>query len=106
MPKLPFYLRFLLLFAILPLLCTCERAQNAEVEALPDAPIHKLAGEAMGSYYRVTYVGDTIPRLKERIDSLLEAYNLELSAWVPASKLNAFNASDAGISVAGTDHFI
>ncbi|MEM1357637.1 MAG: FAD:protein FMN transferase [Bacteroidota bacterium] len=106
MPKLPFYLRFLLLFAILPLLCTCERAQNVEVEELPVAPIHRLQGEAMGSYYRVTYIGDTIPRLKGRIDSLLEAYNLELSAWVPASKLNAFNASDAGISVAGTDHFI
>lgn len=106
MPKSLFLLRFILLFAICSALCTCDRAQKVEVEALPVAPIHRLEGEAMGSYYRVTYIGDSIPRLKEQIDSLLEAYNLELSAWVPASKLNAFNASDVGISVAETDHFI
>lgn len=59
----------------------------------------------MGSYFRVTYVGDSIPGLAERIDSLLEAYNMELSAWVPTSKLTAFNESQEGIDLAQTLHF-
>lgn len=60
----------------------------------------------MGSYYRITYLGDSIPGLQNRIDSLLDAYNLELSAWVPNSKINAFNESESGIDIGGTDHFI
>ena len=60
----------------------------------------------MGTYYRVTYLGDTIPALKNSLDSLFNAYNQELSAWVPGSKINAFNESESGISLAGTNHFI
>jgi thiamine biosynthesis lipoprotein len=60
----------------------------------------------MGSYFRVTYIGDSIPGLNLRIDSLLEAYNLELSAWVPTSKLTMFNESREGIDLAQTVHFI
>jgi thiamine biosynthesis lipoprotein len=60
----------------------------------------------MGSYFRVTYMGDSIPGLDERIDSLLDAYNLELSAWVPTSKLTVFNESQEGIDLAQTLHFV
>ncbi|MEO0734599.1 MAG: FAD:protein FMN transferase [Bacteroidota bacterium] len=95
-------MRYLVFLFILPLFCTCDRApKNA-----PASVKHILEGKAMGTYYRVTYLGDTLPGLQDRIDSLLDAYNLELSAWVPASKLNAFNASEVGISLAGTDHFL
>ncbi len=60
----------------------------------------------MGSYYQVTYLGDSIPTLKQEIDSLLDAYNLELSAWVPTSVLSAFNRSESGVDLTGTLHFI
>ena len=99
-----FPLRLLFPFLLFPFLGTCDRAQKVDTQSPP--AIHRLSGEAMGSYYRVTYIGDGIPRLQGRIDSLLEAYNLELSAWVPESKLNAFNRSREGIDLAGTRYFL
>lgn len=59
----------------------------------------------MGTYYRVTYIGEAIDGLQEQIDSVFVAYNLELSAWEPDSKLNAFNASEVGIDLEGTQHW-
>lgn len=102
-----YFLPFLTLL-FLPLFSTCDRAPEsaAETKVETPPPVHRLQGEAMGSYFRVTYIGDSIPRLAARIDSLLEAYNLELSAWVPTSKLTAFNESLEGIDLAQTMHFI
>lgn len=97
----------LLPLLLLTFLCTCDRApQSAASEQSTYSQPNKLVGEAMGSYYRITYLGDSIPDLQDRIDSLLDAYNLELSAWVPNSKLNAFNQSEAGVDLGDTDHFI
>lgn len=87
------------------ILCTCDRAHNEEVVETV-APIQRLQGEAMGTYYRVTYVGEAIPGLQAEIDSIFVAYNQELSAWVPGSKLNAFNASAEGIDLADTRHWL
>ncbi|MBB4078739.1 thiamine biosynthesis lipoprotein [Lewinella aquimaris] len=69
-------------------------------------PAHRINGEAMGSYYRITYLGKTIPGLRGSVDSLLEAYNLELSPWVEESTINAFNRSAKGVSLADTKHFL
>lgn len=69
-------------------------------------PANRLSGEAMGSYYRITYLGDRLPALQDSVDSLLEAYNLELSPWVDASVISSFNRSDTGVSLAGTQHFL
>lgn len=94
-----------LLFGLV--LCTCDRAPELAADTgKTERPVHILEGQAMGTYYRVTYLGDTIPALKNSLDSLLDAYNQELSAWVPGSKINAFNESEGGISLAGTKHFI
>jgi len=97
-----------LLFLLLPLLlCTCDRAPEKRYERTDTSLVfHRLQGRAMGSYYRVTYAGDSLPRLAERIDSLLNAYNLELSAWEPRSKLTAFNKAENGVSLEGTEHFL
>ena len=66
---------------------------------------HQLSGEAMGSYYRITYLGEHLDGLEESIDSLLEAYNLELSPWVEESTISRFNRSIHGVSLAETTHF-
>ena len=94
----------LLPLLLLTLLCTCDRAPAPP--AVAKNGLHRLQGEAMGSYYRVTYQGAPVRGLQEQIDSLLDAYNLELSAWVAESTLNAFNASTAGVDLAGTRHFM
>ncbi|MEM6769003.1 MAG: FAD:protein FMN transferase [Bacteroidota bacterium] len=60
----------------------------------------------MGTYYKVTYIGPELPGLQDEIDSIFVAYNLELSAWEPKSKLNAFNASEEGIDLEGTKHWL
>ncbi|MBC6995461.1 FAD:protein FMN transferase [Neolewinella lacunae] len=101
-------MRFYLPLLLVLFFCTCDRAPATQAEPTDTTPqeSHLLTGEAMGSYYRVTYLGDSLPGLRARIDSLLTAYNAELSAWVPTSKLNAFNQSERGIDLAGTRHFI
>ncbi|SER36044.1 FAD:protein FMN transferase [Neolewinella agarilytica] len=100
-------MRILPLLLLGLVLCTCDRASvSSAVAGQAEQPLHILEGAAMGTYYRVTYLGDTIPALKNSLDSLLDAYNQELSAWVPGSKINAFNESESGISLAGTEHFI
>ncbi|MCX8210066.1 MAG: FAD:protein FMN transferase [Lewinella sp.] len=100
-------MRTLFSLLLLTFLCTCDRASKSPtVDQTAYGQPNKLVGEAMGSYYRITYLGDSIPGLQNRIDSLLDAYNLELSAWVPNSKINAFNESESGIDIGGTDHFI
>ena len=99
-------IRLLLLLSTL-LLCTCDSAQETEAATAREiAERHELRGEAMGSYYRITYLGDEVPNLRESVDSLLDAYNLELSAWVPDSKLSIFNASEEGVDLTGTAHFL
>ena len=69
-------------------------------------PAHRLSGEAMGSYYRITYLGEVLPGLEQSVDSLLDAYNLELSPWVEESTISRFNRSDTGVTLAGTVHFV
>lgn len=93
-----------LLLLLLPLLCTCDGAQTGVAELVEER--HELSGEAMGTYYRVTYLGDSIRGLQHSVDSLLDAYNLELSAWVPDSKLSEFNRSAEGVDLDRTRHFI
>ena len=60
----------------------------------------------MGSYYRITYLGEVLPGLQESVDSLLDAYNLELSPWVEESTISRFNRSDTGVGLVGTVHFL
>lgn len=101
-------IRPLLLISLFTLLCTCGRADKEVEEPAQPQELDRqvVQGEAMGTYYRITYLGDSIPRLQHQVDSLMDAFNLELSAWVKGSKINAFNASDSGIDLSGTKHFI
>lgn len=92
--------------ALILLLLSCLFACTTEPGNDRTPATQRLHGEAMGSYYRVTYLGEEAPGLQRSIDSLLEAYNLELSPWVQASTINAFNRSDTGVSLAGTHHFL
>ena len=84
------------------LLCLLSCGESVETDVLST---HRISGEAMGSYYRITYLGDELPGLQTSVDSLLDAYNLELSPWVENSTINAFNRSDTGVTLAGTLHF-
>ncbi len=84
-------------------LLSCEERPPQEVE---QQQLRRLEGAAMGTYYRISYLGDEPPGLKAGIDSTLEAFNRELSLWVRDSKISVFNRSKEGISLAGTQHFL
>ena len=95
----------LLLLSLTLYACTADTAGGVVIDD-PSAPVQRLQGKAMGSYYRITYLGEELPGLQARVDSLLAAYNQELSAWVPESRIVAFNESAEGISLSGTKHFV
>ena len=86
---------------LLLLLCACNALEDDGY-----LPAHRIDGEAMGSYYRITYLGESLPGLQVSVDSLLDAYNLELSPWVEESTISRFNRSDTGVTLAGTRHFV
>jgi thiamine biosynthesis lipoprotein len=86
---------------LLLLLVACDPPRADDYQ-----PARRIQGEAMGSYYRVTYLGERLPGLQQSVDSLLEAYNLELSPWVEESVISTFNRSREGVPLAETVHFI
>ncbi|NJB86601.1 thiamine biosynthesis lipoprotein [Lewinella marina] len=89
------------LLLLLVLLVACDNRDPNDY-----LPANRISGEAMGSYYRITYLGDRVGGLQESVDSLLEAYNLELSPWEEESTITRFNRSDTGVTLAGTHHFV
>lgn len=106
-------MRYLFLVCFLTFFISCQSDSNgtSKAQELPQAgedvaPIHRFQGQAMGTYYKITYIGAEVPGLQSQIDSVFEAYNLELSAWEPKSKLNAFNTSEEGIDVGETQHWL
>lgn len=63
-----------------------------------DLAYSKIAGETMGTTYSVIYQGDT--NYKVSIDSLLLAFNQEVSTYIPSSVISTFNQSTTGIDLA------
>jgi len=51
----------------------------------------KIAGETMGTYYKVTYRDSLQRNFKTQIDSLLVAVNAEVSTYEPESTISIFN---------------
>jgi len=54
-----------------------------------------VEGETMGTYYRVTY-SDTADYRAE-IEQLLQDFNMEVSTYIPESKISTFNKSPEGM---------
>lgn len=77
-----FFFSLLLLFG-----CRSERPTHI-------AKVQTLQGETMGTYYKVSYLGEEIAHLKTSIDSLLVALNLEVSTYIPDALISRFNHGD------------
>ena len=54
---------------------------------------HKLAGNALGTTYHITYLGTEIDSLEAKIDSMLFAVNHALSTYQQNSLITAFNTN-------------
>ena len=87
--------QILLYLVVLPLCWGCR----PEAPAGEAAEVHILEGETMGTYYRVSYPGETADGLQAGIDSLLLAFNLEVSTYIDSSIISRFNRSAEGIAL-------
>ena len=52
---------------------------------------YKIAGNALGTTYHITYVGDEIPNLKSAIDSMIAEFNYGVSTYDPNSFITCYN---------------
>ena len=62
-------------------------------------PYTKLEGRTMGTTYHMTIQSDKGNMLQLSIDSLLEAFNMELSTYISSSTISQFNQSPSGIKL-------
>ncbi len=60
----------------------------------PPGPVRELAGEALGTSWRLLWAGPELPA--SAVDAALDAVAAEMSAWRPDSALSRFNAAPAG----------
>lgn len=75
------------------------------IHGSPDAnkPI-KIAGNAQGTTFQITYFAENSPNYKAEIDSILLAIDLSLSTYTPASIISRINQNDTAVIV--DHHFI
>lgn len=100
---LPLFLRPLtalcLLVALLSGGCRSE-ATSTEGSAADTLAIQTFSGETMGTTYSVRYRGAGAPaRLKAGTDSLLIAFNLQVSTYIDSSVISRFNRSTTGLTI-------
>lgn len=67
------------------LLVTCKEGSNN---------IIKIAGEAQGTTYHITWISEENLNYKREIDSVLKALDLSLSTYVPVSLISRINRND------------
>lgn len=53
--------------------------------------VTQLSGRTMGTSYNIKYLGSWHPQLQQKVDSLLEQFNLSLSTYIPDSEISQFN---------------
>lgn len=59
----------------------------------------QFRGEAQGTYYAVTYLGNDTTVHKNEVDSLLKAFDQSASIWVPESIISKINNNDPGTEI-------
>ncbi len=77
------------------LLINCNQKSNKTI---------KIAGNAQGTTWQITWLSENNLNYKEAIDSILKRIDLSLSTYVPASIISAINKNDTGAIV--DDYFI
>ena len=89
MNKAPF------LALLLAFLLSCS---SGEQQA--SGPYAKLAGETMGTTYRIAYSDPQGRDFQQAVDSLLEWVNLEVSTYIGQSTISRFNQADSLFNLA------
>jgi thiamine biosynthesis lipoprotein len=77
------------------LLAGCKQSTNT---------LTKIAGEAQGTTYHITYLFENDINFKREIDSIFKKIDTSLSTWIPASTISKINRNDSAVVI--DDHFI
>lgn len=83
------------LFATIFILTNCNQQPNKLI---------KIAGEAQGTTYHITYLTEDNSNYKKEIDSIFKKIDTSLSTWIPASIISKINRNDSTAVI--DDHFI
>lgn len=78
--------RAICLFFMIACLAACK--QETELRE------HKIAGDALGTTYHITYIGGQVDSLTNKIDSIIFAVNHALSTYQKNSLISSFNANN------------
>jgi FAD:protein FMN transferase len=78
-----------LLFALLLFAFCSHKTQNTKPFAYT-----KIAGYAQGTTYHITYENSVNQNLQMQVDSILKAFDLSLSEYIPNSIISRINAND------------
>lgn len=102
------FFRLLSILLVTVCLTACKDGKNTPPNAT--SQLQRIQGETMGTYYRVTYIGNEKEALKASIDSLLVALNDEVSTYIPSSTISRFNYGDLATmdkaSLQAAPHFL
>lgn len=92
-------MRFSIIFCGLSLLlASCGTNSNAVGENSTDESAYvKLNGNTQGTTYNITYLDGKGKNYQTSIDSLLAAYDMELSSYIENSVISQFNAKEGHI---------
>ncbi|MBA2561387.1 MAG: FAD:protein FMN transferase [Chitinophagaceae bacterium] len=66
--------------------------------------IIKIAGNAQGTTYQITWLSENKSNFKQAVDSILQRIDQSLSTYVPTSIISRINKNDTGVFV--DDYFI
>ncbi|NNF34666.1 MAG: FAD:protein FMN transferase [Saprospiraceae bacterium] len=81
-------MRYLIIFLLI-LMHSCNQ----------DVPYSMIEGQTMGTTYHITSKYSDVTELKRQVDSLLLAFNQELSTYISSSTISRFNQSENGIAL-------
>ena len=87
----------IILLMLVAIVYLYRQNQEKPVEKIVEIKTGKvtLAGNTMGTSYRIVYLDNQERDFKNEIDSILVLFNQSLSTYIPDSELSVFNKSDS-----------
>ena len=87
------------------LLLACLTIGLLFISCGPPQQYHKITGETMGTYYAITYEGDSPHDTKKNVEKILLDFNNSLSTYVMESTISKLNRSEDGFALPTNDPY-
>lgn len=93
-------LKWNFLWILAVLLTACGETTTTKINTKTQIA-QSIAGKTMGTTYTISFLGapNQAVALKASVDSLLEAYNDEVSHYIPTSTISRFNKDSLGLTL-------